>query len=75
MEEKEKCILKIIFAYSRNKKSKVKAIGNTLELLTLFVAISKSLAERISKEKNINIDDAENFIVECVSDGIKTIND
>lgn len=48
MEEKEKYILKNIFAYLRNKKSKVKAIGSTLDILTLFVAISKSLAERIS---------------------------
>lgn len=75
MEEKEEYALNIIFAYLRNKKSGVKAIGDTLNLLTLFVAISKSLAERISKEKNINMEEAEKFIIECVSDGIQTIKD
>ena len=65
--------MKIIFAYSRNEESKIKAIGNTLNLLTLLAAISKSLAERISKEKEINVDEAENFIIECVSDGMKIL--
>lgn len=67
--------MKIILAYSKKKRTKINAIGNTLSLLTLLVAISKLLAERVSKEKKIDINEAENFIIECVSDGIKTIND
>lgn len=66
--------MKIILAFSRNRKYKIKAIGNTFDLLILIVAISKLLAERVSKEKKINIDEAEKFIVEFVSDGMKTIN-
>ena len=65
--------MKIILAYSRNKKCKIKTIGNTLDLLTLFLAISKSLAEKISNEKEINISDAEKFIVECIYSETKTI--
>lgn len=39
--------MKLIFAYTKNQKVKVKAIGKTLSLLTLLVSISKCLAEQI----------------------------
>jgi len=67
--------LGIIIAYSRNKKSKVKVISNTLTSLTLLVAISKLLAAKISKEKKISIKEAENFVVECIKDGVITMRD
>lgn len=67
--------MKIVFAYLRNKNCKIKTIGNTLDLLSLLVAISKLMVERVSKENNINIKEAEKFIIECVSDGMKTIPD
>lgn len=63
----------IIFAYSRNKKAKIKAIGGTLNLLTLFVAISEYLAERISIEKGVSLEKAENIVIDCIKDGMKTI--
>lgn len=63
----------IVFAYSKNKKAKVKAVGEMLNLLTLLVAITKCLVERISEEKKVGLEDAENIIVECIKDGIKTI--
>ena len=66
--------MKIIVAYSRNKRTKINAIGNTLSLMSLLVAISKLLAERISEEKKINIEDAEKIVIECVSDGMKSVN-
>lgn len=65
--------MKIIIAYLSKEKAKVKAVGETLDLLTLLVSISKCLAEKISIEKNINYEEAENFILECVADGMKTI--
>ncbi len=65
----------IIVAYLKNKKAKVKVISNTLNSLTLLVTISKLLAARISEEKKISIKDAENFVVECIKDGVKTIRD
>lgn len=64
----------IIFAYSKNKKAKVKILSSTLNSLTLLTAISKLLAEKISKEKNISMNEAEKFIIGCVSDGMKTID-
>lgn len=67
--------MKIIFATFNGEKAKVKAVGKTLDLLTLLVSISKFLAERISKEKGVNLEQAENIVVDCIKDGMKAIND
>ena len=63
----------IILAVNKRNMGKVKSIGNTLNLLTLLVSISKLLAERIANEKMISIDEAEKFTIECIGDGLKTI--
>lgn len=65
----------ILFAYSKNKKAKVKTIGKTLGLLTLLVAISKCLAERISEEKGISLEKADDIVVDCIKDGIRTVKE
>lgn len=67
--------MKIIFAFTKNKKAKVKAVGKTLDLLILLVAISKCLSERISEEKGVGLDEAENIIIDCIKDGMKTIEE
>lgn len=67
--------MKIIFATLKGEKAKVKAIGKTLNLLTLLVAISKCLAERISAEKGVSLEKAEDIVVDCIKDGIKTIEE
>lgn len=65
--------MKIIFAILKGEKAKVKAVGKTLSLLTLLVSISKCLAERISEEKGVSLEKAEDIIVDCIKDGMKTI--
>jgi len=65
--------LEIIFAYTKNQKAKIKVVGKTLRLLTLLVAISKYLAERISEEKGVSLDKAEDMVVDCIKDGMETI--
>ncbi len=65
--------MEIIFAYLKNKKAKVKAIGKTLNLLNLLVAINKCLAERISQEKGMSLTEAEDIVVDCIKNGMKTI--
>lgn len=65
--------MSIIFAYTKNKKAKVKVVGKTLGSLTLLVAISKCLVERISKEKGVCLDEAENIVIDCIKDGMKTM--
>lgn len=63
----------IVFAYTKNQKAKVKAVGKTVSLLTLLVAISKCLAERISKERGVSLKETEDIVVDCIKEGIKTI--
>lgn len=65
--------MKIIFATLKGEKAMVKVVGKTLSLLTLLVAISKCLSERISEEKGVSLTEAENIVVDCIKDGIKTI--
>lgn len=65
----------IVIAYSKSKKAKVKAIGKNLNLLALLVTISKCLAERISKEKGVSMKEAEDIVVDCIKDGIKTMKE
>lgn len=67
--------MKVIFATLKGKKAKVKAIGKTLNLMTLLVAISKCLAERISKEKGVSLEKAEDIVVDCIKDGMKTVKE
>ena len=49
-------------------------MGNTLNLLTLLVSISKYLAERISKEKGVSLKGAESVVVDCIKDGMNTVS-
>lgn len=67
--------MKIIFATLKGEKAKVKAVGKTLSLLTLLVSISKCLSERISEEKGVGLDEAENIVIDCIKGGMKTIDE
>lgn len=75
MKEKGENILGILIAFTKNQKAKVKAVGQTLDLLTLLVAISKCLSERISSEKGVSLKEAENIVVDCIKDGMRTIKE
>lgn len=57
----------------KERKARVKTVGKTFNLLMLLVSISKCLAERIAKEKGVCLAEAENIVVDCVKDGMKTI--
>lgn len=65
----------IVFACSKNKKAKVKAVGEILDLLTLLVAVSKFLAERISEENGVSLEKAEDIVMDCIKDGMKTVKE
>lgn len=43
--------------------------------MTLLVAISKCLAERISTEKGVSMKEAEEIVVDCIKYGIKTVKE
>lgn len=59
----------------KESKSKSKGSRKTLDSLTLLVAISKCLSERISKEKGVSVKEAKDIVVGCIKDGIKTIQE
>lgn len=65
----------ILVAYLKNKKARVMAMGNTQNSLTLLVALSKMLSEKVSKERRIGINEAEEFVIECISDGMKIMKE
>lgn len=65
--------MEIIFAFVKKKKARVKATGEMINLLTLLIAISKCLAEKLSEEKRVNLEEAQNIVVDCLKDGMKTI--
>ncbi|WP_368280230.1 hypothetical protein [Enterocloster citroniae] len=56
------------------EKCRVLLKGDSLKLLTLLVSASKSVAEIIAKEKNIDIDSAIYFVTESIEQGYKTLN-
>ncbi len=66
--------MSIIVTYTKHKKAKIKVMGNTLNLLTLLVSISKYLAERISEENGVSLEGAENIVVDCIKNGMNVLN-
>lgn len=67
--------MRIVFAYSKKERAKVKVVGKILDLMALLIAISKCLAERISKEKGVYLEEAENLVVDCIKEGIKVMEE
>lgn len=67
--------MEILLAYTKNDKAKVKAVGKIFNLLTLLVGISKCLAEQISEEKGVSLEKAEDIVMNCIKDGIKTMKE
>lgn len=65
----------ILIAFTKNDKAKVKAVGKTPNLMTVLVAISTCLSERISKEKGVGLDEAEKMVFDCIKGGMKTIEE
>lgn len=66
--------MNFIFCYRSNKKLKVFVNGSTLGTLTLITAIGKSVAEKISREKGMELEHAIKFINECIEEGYELLN-
>ncbi len=62
--------MNIIFCFKQRGKGKVYLCGNTISLLTMVVAISRTLAEKVSKEKGLVLDRSVEFITESIKDGL-----
>lgn len=55
------------------QKVKVKMIGKTANLLTITVAVCRFVAERISEEKGVELNESIEFVAECIKEGHSTL--
>lgn len=67
--------MEIMIAVTDGKGVKIKVIGKPVNLLMLLVAISKCMAEKISKEKGVDLEAAEDVVMDCIKNGMKTIRE
>lgn len=58
---------------AKKKKGRTKYIGSFFNVLLLYTGISKDVIERVAEEKNLSKERAEDFVIECIRDGVKTV--
>lgn len=63
-----------LFCTKKNQTAKTCIIGNTLDAMVMTTSLCKSLAEKISAEKNISYESAITFLLESISEGITKID-
>lgn len=66
--------MKFIFSAILGNKGRVYAKGDVLDLLTLLTVISQSVTERISEEKDVQLDEAMSFVLDSIKSGCKNLN-
>lgn len=64
----------ILICIKGKNKVKIFRIGNTVNLLTMVVAVCKSIAERVAIEKRISLYKAMKFILECIENTNGSLN-
>lgn len=64
----------LILSYTKRKKGKIFALGNSLDMLLMVVITCNSIADKIAKENGINIDEAMKLVIESISEGKETLN-
>ena len=57
----------------QNIKSKIKVVivGSLLNKISMFVYIFEAVTESVSKEKNINHDEARKFLISCINETLQ----
>lgn len=65
----------IILSRLNKKKQKGRNtyIGSFFNILLLFIGMSSDIIERVAEEKNLSRERAEDFVIECIRDGAKTV--
>lgn len=63
----------IIIAYTKKNKVRLIPFGKVLGLLTINSVINRYLVERVSGETGLDENKAEDFVMECVRDGMGSI--
>lgn len=70
---REENYMAFIFARTKKDKGIVTSYGNTLDSLMLLTAIAKNTAEKLAEEKEISLAAAQNKVIDCIKDGINTV--
>lgn len=65
--------MKFIFCIKKKKKVRILNKGDTLDSLTMIVAICKAIAEKIAVEKKIEIREAMELVTNIINDGCHTL--
>ncbi len=65
--------MRFIFCILKKDKAKVCMIGKTLDIFTMTVTICHTVAERISKEKKIELNKALSMILEGIEESKDTL--
>lgn len=64
----------ILICIKGKNKVKIFRIGNTVNLLTMAVAVCKSIAEKVAIEKRISLHHAMIFTLECIENTNNHLN-
>lgn len=57
----------------KKQKGRTTYIGSFFNILLLFIGMSSDIIERVAEEKNLSMERAEDFVIECIRDGVKTV--
>lgn len=48
-------------------------VGKSVNLLTMAVAVRRFVAEKISKEKGMELNESVEFVANCIKEGHRTL--
>ncbi len=61
--------MNFILCFRIKQKAKVFMKGKTTNLLTMAVAVCRFIAEKISEEKGMELNESIEFLTECIKEG------
>lgn len=61
----------IVICKNINSKIKVVIAGSLLDKISMLVYIFEAVTESVSKEKNINYDEARKFLISCINETLQ----
>lgn len=65
--------MNFISCFQIKQKAKIQMIGKSVNLLTMTVAICRFVAEKISEERGMNLNESIELVVECIKEGHSTL--
>ncbi|RGO47664.1 hypothetical protein [Dorea formicigenerans] len=68
-------MLKFITCFKIRKKVKMLGGGDVLDILVFITTMCEAAAEKISKEKNMDYEDAIKFVVDSIEEGCNLLKE